>query len=66
MLVDLSRGTDAVVGLDAAVALEDFEVGAWYHDVGGVGAAGPFLAVGAVAEGGYCWLACRGGGRVSE
>ena len=33
-------------------SLDDFEILARNHDIGGVGAAGPFLAVGAVAEGG--------------
>ena len=33
-------------------SLDDLEILTRDHDVGGVGAAGPFLAVGAVAEGG--------------
>ena len=41
------------IALDAIILrapLRDFEVGARDHDVGRVGAAAPFLAVGAVAE----------------
>ena len=44
----------AGVAFDVVVfgaAFDDFETCAWDDDVGGVGAAGPFLAVGAVAEG---------------
>ena len=33
-------------------SLDDFEILARDHDIGGVGAAGPFLAIGAMAEGG--------------
>lgn len=49
MIVHLSR-----IAFDAVVfrtAFDDFERVPGDDDVGGVGAAGPFLAVGAVAEG---------------
>lgn len=49
MVVDLARVAFDLVALGRA--FDDFEVLARDHDVGGVGAAGPFLAVGAVAEG---------------
>lgn len=39
--------------------LEDLEGVAWDDDVGRVGATGPFLAVGAVAEGRDCGLGCE-------
>ncbi len=57
MLVDLARVADGVVGLGGALC--DVEGGAGDDDVGGVGGAGPFLAVGAVAEGGCCGFAWR-------
>ena len=50
MVVHLARFAFDVVILGRS--LDDFEILARDHDVGGVGAAGPFLAVGAVAEGG--------------
>ena len=49
VIVHLAR-----IALDVVVfgrAFEDFEIVAGDHYVGGVGATGPFLAVGAVAEG---------------
>lgn len=49
MLVDLAAVTLDVPGLGGAVG--DFEVCAGDDGVGGVGCSGPFLAVGAVAEG---------------
>ena len=55
MLVDFSRSTDGIVVF--RLALCDIEAFAGDDDVGGVGCAGPFLAVGAVAEGCYCWFA---------
>lgn len=50
VIVHLARIAFDVVILRRS--LDDLEVLARDHDVGGVGAAGPFLAVGAVAEGG--------------
>lgn len=38
-------------------AFGDFKIFAWDDDVGGVAAAGPFLAVEAMAEGGDCRFA---------
>lgn len=55
MLVDLPRGTDGIVVL--RLTLCDVEAFAGDDDVGGIGCAGPLLAVGAVAEGCYCWFA---------
>ncbi len=49
MIVHLSGVAFDVVVFGSA--FDDFEVFARDHDVGGVGAAGPFLAVGAVAQG---------------
>ena len=43
-------------------ALSDFEIGAGNNDIGGVGTAGPFLAIGAVAESGGLWGASVGVG----
>jgi len=62
MLVDFPRSTSGIVVL--GLALCDVEAFAWDDDVGGVGCAGPFLAVGAVAESCYFWLALRVGVRV--
>ena len=55
MLVDLSGSTSGIVVF--GLALGDVEAFAGDHDVGGVGCTGPFLAVGAVAEGCYFWFA---------
>ena len=61
MFVDFARVSDGVIRFEGAdygrVAFGNVEGGAVHDDVGGVGAAGPFLTVGAVAEGGYCGLA---------
>lgn len=51
MLVDLSAVAFDVPGLGGAGC--DLEFVAGHDGVGGVGCSGPFLAVGAVAEG--CW-----------
>lgn len=59
MLVDFPGRTDGIVVF--GLALCDAEVLAWDDDVGGVGCASPFLAVGAVAEGCYFWLTLRVG-----
>jgi len=56
MLVDLARGAFCVVGL--WVTFGHFEIGAWHHDVGGVGGAGPLLTVYAVAESRRSRIAC--------
>lgn len=58
MLVNLPGCTHRVVRLYVVRALGDLERGARYHDVGGVAGAGPFLAVGAVAEGGGQGFSC--------
>jgi hypothetical protein len=58
MLVDLSGSTDGIVVF--GFALCDVEAFAGDHDVGCVGCAGPFLAVGAVAEGCHFWFALGG------
>ena len=50
VIVHLARVAFDVVMLRRS--LDDFEILARDHDVGGVGATRPFLAVGAVAEGG--------------
>lgn len=57
VLVDLARCAGRVVGLQHILALGDTEIAARHDDVGGVGGAGPLLAVDAVAEGCGCWLA---------
>ena len=62
MLVDFSGSTDGIVVL--GLALCDVEAFARDDDVGGVGCAGPFLAVGAVAEGCHFWFALRLGFRL--
>ena len=62
MLVDFSGSTDGIVVL--GLALCDVEAFARDDDVGGVGCTGPFLAVGAVAEGCYFWFALGVGIRV--
>ena len=49
MVIDLAGIAFDLVAFGAA--FDDFEVFARDDDVGGVGATGPFLAVGAVAEG---------------
>ena len=49
MIVHLARIAFDVVMFRRS--LDDLEIRTRDHDVGGVGAAGPFLAVGAVAEG---------------
>ena len=49
MIVHLARIAFDIIILRRS--LDDFEILARDHDIGGVGAAGPFLAVGAVAEG---------------
>jgi hypothetical protein len=53
--VDLARVAFGIVVFRRALC--DFETCVGDDDVGGVGGAGPFLAVGAVAEGCYCWFA---------
>jgi hypothetical protein len=55
MLVDLSRSTGGIVVF--GFALGDVEAFAGDDYVGGVGSAGPFLAVGAVAESCDFWFA---------
>lgn len=50
MVIDFARIPRRLVALGGILTLGDAEVGAGDHDVGGVGATGPFLAVGAVAE----------------
>ena len=55
MFVDLARVALGIVVLRRALC--NLEASAGDDDVGGVGGAGPFLAVGAVAEGCYCWFA---------
>ena len=50
VIVHLARIAFDIVMLRRS--LDDFEILARDHDVGGIGPAGPFLAVGAVAEGG--------------
>ena len=50
MIVHLARIAFDIVMLRRS--LDDFEILARDHDVGGIGPAGPLLAVGAVAEGG--------------
>ena len=50
VIVHLARIAFHVVILGRS--LDDFEILAGDHDIGGVSAAGPFLAVGAVAESG--------------
>ena len=50
MLIDFARIPRRLVALGGIMALGDTELRARDHDVGGVGATGPFLAVGAVAE----------------
>ena len=61
MLVDLPRVSNGVIGLQGAdewrVALHDLEGCSGYDDVRGICSARPFLAIGAVAEGGNGWLA---------
>ena len=64
MLVDFSRSTDGIVVF--GLALCDVEAFAGDDDVGSVGCAGPFLAVGAVAEGCYFWFALRVGVRMER
>ncbi len=49
MVIHLARITLDVVMLGRS--FDDFEIFARDHDIGGVCATGPFLAVGAVAEG---------------
>lgn len=58
VFVDLARVALGVVGFGGA--LGHFEGLARHDYVGGVGCAGPFLAVGAVAEGGGFGLAYGG------
>lgn len=55
VFVDLARVTFGIVVFGRALC--DFEASARDDDVGGVGGAGPFLAIGAVTEGCYCWFA---------
>lgn len=52
MLVNLARVADSVVlfGLSGRC---DLEGSSWHNDVGRVRAAGPFLAVEAMAQGGH-------------
>ena len=60
MFVDLARVTDSVIFFEGSdkggISFRDLEGGAGYDDVRGVSTARPFLAVGAVTEGGYCGL----------
>jgi hypothetical protein len=55
MLVDFSGSTDGIVVF--GFALGDVEAFAGDDYIGGVGCAGPLLAVGAMAEGCYFWFA---------
>ena len=50
MLIHFARIARRLVALSGILTLGDAEVGTGDDDVGRVGAAGPFLAVGAVAE----------------